>query len=81
VFGNMANGEKSGAVGEYYNLSDYYAIRELEQHVQALVDAHGNLDMALERGQGKIAALAEAYQKIEEQRAPLREAALSEAAE
>jgi hypothetical protein len=58
-------------------MDEYYATRELDPLVEALSDANRAVDLALERRQEAIEALVEAYQKIEEQRAPLREAALA----
>jgi hypothetical protein len=59
----------------------YYGAVQLDPLVEALSDAHRAVDLALERRQQAIEALVETYRKIEEERAPLREAALSEAAE
>lgn len=57
------------------SLSQYYAVRELEPLVEALVDAHGDLDAALYRWERAIKALAEGWVAVEDKRAALSEAA------
>jgi hypothetical protein len=59
----------------------YYGAVQLEPFVQAVIDTTAAVDLAYEKQQAAIGALVGAYQKLEEDRAPLREAALSEAAE
>jgi hypothetical protein len=61
-------------------MEEYYATKVIDPLVEAVSDAHRAVDLALERRQEAIAALVEAYRKLEEERAPLREAALREAA-
>ena len=56
-------------------MDEYYAISELEPLVQALKDADDDRDMALERWEAAIKALAEGWTALEGKQAALREAA------
>jgi hypothetical protein len=49
-------------------MSEYYSVSELEPLVEELIAAAANVDIALERQEKAIAALAEAYQAVEAKR-------------
>jgi hypothetical protein len=50
-------------------MEEYYAIRELEPLVQAVIDAHGKVDDALEEWEAAIGNLAEGHRVLELKRA------------
>jgi hypothetical protein len=63
------------------DLLPYYGQPQLAPYVAELMDATKEIEDAFVRQEAAIEALVEAYRKLEEERAPLREAALREAAE
>jgi hypothetical protein len=52
---------------------EYYNAVELEPFIEAVTEAHAEVDKALEKRAHAIEALTEAYQAIEDKRAALAE--------